>query len=170
MILLRLNDQIIKSLSGPELAILKYAYENTETLLEMSIRKFADHAACSPATVLRFCKKLGYSGYAEFKYALRAEQRDENILVNAIEACEKTSSNRVVSISVQIINKKLCIIEKNTMSGNLVLDKAGIPVTTKNDKKNHGLGTKNIRDVVAKHDGMIKFTCEDGWFEIALHI
>lgn len=94
----------------------------------------------------------------------------ENILVNAIEACEKTSSNRVVSISVQIINKKLCIIEKNTMSGNLVLDKEGIPVTTKNDKKNHGLGTKNIRDVVAKHDGMIKFTCEDGWFEIALHI
>ncbi len=76
MILLRLNDQIIKSLSGPELAILKYAYENTETLLEMSIRKFADHAACSPATVLRFCKKLGYSGYAEFKYALRAEQRE----------------------------------------------------------------------------------------------
>ena len=76
MILLRLNDQIIKSLSGPELAILKYAYENTETLLDMNIREFAAHTACSPATVLRFCKKLGYSGYAEFKYALRAEQRE----------------------------------------------------------------------------------------------
>ncbi len=94
----------------------------------------------------------------------------ENILVNAIEACEKISSNRVVSISVQMINKKLCIIEKNTMSGNLVLDKEGIPITSKNDKKNHGLGTKNIRDVVKKHDGMIKFTNESGWFEIALHI
>ncbi len=94
----------------------------------------------------------------------------ENILVNAIEACEKISSNRIVSISVQMINKKLCIIEKNTMSGNLVLDKEGRPVTTKTDKKNHGLGTKNIRDVVTKHDGMIKFTGEDGWFEVALHI
>lgn len=94
----------------------------------------------------------------------------ENILVNAIEACEKISSNRVVSISVQIINKKLCIIEKNTMDGNLVLDKEGIPVTTKIDKKNHGLGTKNIRDVVTKHDGMIRFTGKDGWFEIALQI
>lgn len=94
----------------------------------------------------------------------------ENIFVNAIEACEKISSNRVVSISVQIINKKICIIEKNTMGGNLVLDKNGEPVTTKTDKKNHGLGTKNIRDVVTKHDGMIKFTSEDGWFEIALHI
>lgn len=94
----------------------------------------------------------------------------ENILVNAIEACEKISSNRVVSISVQLINKKICIIEKNTMSGKLVLDKDGRPVTSKNDKKNHGLGTKNIRDVVTKHDGMLKFTSEDGWFEIALHI
>lgn len=94
----------------------------------------------------------------------------ENILVNAIEACEKISSNRGVSISVQMINNKICIIEKNTMDGNLVLDKEGKPITTKTDKKNHGLGTKNIRDVVAKHDGMIKFTGENGWFEVALHI
>ena len=94
----------------------------------------------------------------------------ENILVNAIEACEKVSSNKVVSISVQIINSKVCIIEKNTMAGNLILDKEGRPVTTKTDKKNHGIGTKNIRDVVTKHDGMIKFTSEDGWFEIVLHI
>lgn len=94
----------------------------------------------------------------------------ENILLNAIEACEKISSNRVVSISVQVINKKICIIEKNTMNGNLVLDKEGELVTTKTDKKNHGLGIKNIRDVVTKHDGMIKFKSEDGWFEIALHI
>lgn len=94
----------------------------------------------------------------------------ENILVNAIEACEKITSNRVVSISVQMINNKICIIEKNTMDGNLILDKEGRPVTTKTDKKNHGLGTKNIRDVVTKYDGMIKFTSEDGWFEIVLHI
>ena len=94
----------------------------------------------------------------------------ENILVNAIEACEKLASHRVVGISVQMISKKLCIIEKNTMSGNLVIDKAGELVTTKPDKKNHGLGTKNIRDVVLKHDGMIKFGSEDGWFEIALQI
>ncbi len=79
MILLRLNDQIIKSLSGPELAILKYAYEHTEELLEMSIQEFSAHVDYSPATILRFCKKLEYSGYAEFKYALRAEQRERGL-------------------------------------------------------------------------------------------
>ena len=76
MILLRLSDQIIKSLSRPELAILKYAYENTEALLKMSIKELSGHVDYSPATILRFCKKLGYSGFSEFKYALRAEIRE----------------------------------------------------------------------------------------------
>lgn len=76
MITLHLNDQIIKSLSRPELEILKYAYEHTEDISEMSIQSLAARTAYSPTTVLRFCKKLGYSGFAEFKYALRAELRE----------------------------------------------------------------------------------------------
>lgn len=75
MITLNLNDQIIKSLSRPELEILKYAYENTEALLNMTIHEMAAQVSYSSATILRFCKKLGYSGFAEFKYALRAELR-----------------------------------------------------------------------------------------------
>lgn len=75
MITLHLSDQVIKSLSRPELEILKYAYEHTEAVLDMSIQTLAAEAAYSPATILRFCKKLGYSGFAEFKYALRAETR-----------------------------------------------------------------------------------------------
>ena len=76
MITLHLNDQIIKSLSRPELQILQYAYENTEAVLRMSIQQLSSQVAYSPATVLRFCKRLGYTGFAEFKYALRAELRE----------------------------------------------------------------------------------------------
>ena len=72
---LNLNDQTIKSLSKPELGVLKYAYENTEKLLDMTIQELSEQVCYSPATVLRFCKKLGYSGFAEFKYALRTELR-----------------------------------------------------------------------------------------------
>ena len=77
MMTLRLSDQVIKSLSRPELRILQYVYEHTEALLGMSIQKLASEVAYSPATILRFCKKLGYSGFAEFKYALRAERREQ---------------------------------------------------------------------------------------------
>ena len=76
MITLNLNDHIIKCLSRPELDILKYAYENTEQVLDSSIQELAAQVSYSPATILRFCKKAGYSGFAEFKYALRAELRN----------------------------------------------------------------------------------------------
>lgn len=75
MITLNLNDQIIRSLSKPELEVLKYAYENTEKLLDMTIQELSEEVCYSSATILRFCRKLGYTGYAEFKYALRAELR-----------------------------------------------------------------------------------------------
>ncbi len=75
VITLNLSDQTIKSLSKPELGVLKYAYENTEKLLDMTIQELSEQVCYSSATILRFCKKLGYSGFAEFKYALRAELR-----------------------------------------------------------------------------------------------
>lgn len=67
-----LSDEIIRSLSRHELDILKYVYENTDEIANESIQEFSKKVCYSPATVLRFCKKLGYSGFAEFKYVLRS--------------------------------------------------------------------------------------------------
>lgn len=75
MLSLHLDDEIIKSLSKPELNVLKYIYGHGEEVLDMSIQEMAKQVSYSTATVLRFCKKLGYSGFAEFKYALRMEAR-----------------------------------------------------------------------------------------------
>lgn len=72
MFTLRLNDSVIKSLSSNELNILKYVYEHHNEVLEMSIQEFSAQVSYSPATILRFCKKLGYSGFAELKYILRS--------------------------------------------------------------------------------------------------
>ena len=68
---LQLNDQIIQSLSKNELKILQYVYGHSSETCEMSIHEFSRVISYSPATVLRFCRKLGFSGFAEFKYALR---------------------------------------------------------------------------------------------------
>lgn len=78
MVTLHLDDAVIKSLSNNELNVLKYVYEHSDEVLDMSIQTLATQTSYSSATILRFCKKLGYSGFAEFKYALRAEERKEN--------------------------------------------------------------------------------------------
>lgn len=75
MITLHLDDAVIKSLSSNELNILKFVYERGEEVLDMSIQQFASEVSYSSATILRFCRKLGYSGFAEFKYAVRSQLR-----------------------------------------------------------------------------------------------
>ncbi len=73
MINLHLDDSIINTLSNNELNILKYVYEHGDTIVNMNIRDFSAQVSYSSATVLRFCRKLGYSGFAEFKYQLRRQ-------------------------------------------------------------------------------------------------
>lgn len=76
MITLHLSDSVIRSLSDNELALLKYVHDHGEDILQMSIQEFSRRVSYSSATILRFCKKLGYSGYAELKYVLRSALRE----------------------------------------------------------------------------------------------
>ena len=71
MVSLHLSDSTINSLSDNELNILKYVYEHGDAIVDMNIREFSAQVSYSSATILRFCRKLGYSGFAEFKYQLR---------------------------------------------------------------------------------------------------
>ena len=73
MLAFRLDDKTLQSLSKNELIILKYIYEHTESICQMSIQELSIAVSYSPATILRFCKKLGCSGFAEFKYYLRSQ-------------------------------------------------------------------------------------------------
>ncbi|WP_349944154.1 MurR/RpiR family transcriptional regulator [Lacrimispora sp. BS-2] len=86
MVTLHLDDAVIKSLSNNELNVLKFVYEHIDEVLDMSIQTLAARTSYSSATILRFCKKLGYSGFAELKYALRAEGRKENPVKAASKA------------------------------------------------------------------------------------
>lgn len=45
-----------------------YIQENSDEIDGLKIRELASKLHVSTATILRFCKKLGCSGYAEFKY------------------------------------------------------------------------------------------------------
>lgn len=79
LVILQLDDEIIKSLSNNELAVLQYVYDNIHAVADMSIQELAKNVSYSTSTILRFCKKLGFSGYAEFKYSLRSEIQKKNL-------------------------------------------------------------------------------------------
>ena len=53
--------------------ILSYCVRNNQRISEMKVQDVAEELYTSPASMIRFCKKLGFSGFSEFKAALKLE-------------------------------------------------------------------------------------------------
>ncbi len=47
--------------------LLKYFIEHSQEIKNMKIQEAAENTFTSPASIIRFCKALGFSGYSEFK-------------------------------------------------------------------------------------------------------
>ena len=71
----------IKSLNGTETTVYHYFLDNTDEhlddILKMSIRDVARETYTSSTTVLRFCKKMGCSGFDDFKEQLKQYVHDK---------------------------------------------------------------------------------------------
>jgi len=86
-----------------------------------------------------------------------------NGVKNAYEAavrCEE--GKRSVSVEISTHGRLLFLTVINSaLEPPVLID--GMPVTSKDDKVNHGLGTKNLRETVEKHGGKVKWeTDSDG--------
>ncbi|WP_432409693.1 sensor histidine kinase [Wukongibacter sp. M2B1] len=77
-----------------------------------------------------------------------------NAIDNAIEASEK-AREKIIDIEIFMRGEFLIIKIENTKSKNCI--RVGDEYkTTKEDKKNHGLGIRNIKFIVKKYDGLLK--------------
>ena len=71
--LIRLRS-IQDQLGAAEQRVLEYLQQHQEEILNKSISDVAKAAEVSDATVVRLCRRLGYTGLKEFKIALAQEQ------------------------------------------------------------------------------------------------
>lgn len=60
----------VKSLTKSEKKVALYVLDHFEDILNMSVTDLAEQANVGETTVLRFCRKLDFKGYQEFKLAL----------------------------------------------------------------------------------------------------
>jgi len=89
-----------------------------------------------------------------------------NMLNNAIEAVMKAQpEKRVISLTVKRVADMVVINEENYFSGQLKI-KDEFPVTSKDDKLNHGFGLKSMKRFVAKYGGTLNFTTEGERFTL----
>lgn len=61
----------ITNFTKSELKIMEYSIQNLSLVSTLSIIEFATAINTSKSAVSRFCQKLGYSGYSQFKYEVK---------------------------------------------------------------------------------------------------
>ena len=92
-----------------------------------------------------------------------------NALDNAVESVEKRGKEEYKSIGVRVWKKDLfAVIQvENTFDGELKM-KDGLPLTSKADKENHGIGIRSIKSIVEKYQGTVSVRVQDGNFVLTI--
>lgn len=85
-----------------------------------------------------------------------------NLFDNAIEAAKDTS-DKEIKLSVQKQDNRCSILMTNSINKSVLENNPNLH-TTKQDKESHGLGIKNIENIVKVHDGIIDFFEEGNFF------
>ena len=88
-----------------------------------------------------------------------------NALDNAIEACEKISSDepKIIVVKCSYIKHIQFILISNPVAEDVKIINNTVE-TSKADKNIHGIGLYNIRRTVAKYEGEFEISCKDKMF------
>ena len=70
----------IQQLNGLEMSVYQYVLQHQSAIPYMRIRELAAETHVSTTTILRFCKRLGCEGYAEFKTKMKEYAGSQNIV------------------------------------------------------------------------------------------
>ncbi|MBR3415469.1 MAG: GHKL domain-containing protein [Clostridia bacterium] len=91
-----------------------------------------------------------------------------NIIDNALEALENSTEKRL-EIDFSTSDDYQSIIIKNSIDSSVLETNPDLD-STKKDKVNHGLGTKIIRDITEKYEGICSFFEKNGMFGVHVMI
>ncbi|MDF2683743.1 MAG: transcriptional regulator [Brevibacillus sp.] len=91
-------NSYVKSLTKSEQKVAHFVLERFDEILNMSVTDLAEQANVGETTVLRFCRKLDFKGYQEFKLALAK---------NTINPLSNLHSNLTESDPFQVMIQKV---------------------------------------------------------------
>ena len=85
-----------------------------------------------------------------------------NALENAIEACCKAKGNKQINLYSYVKGSLFFIEVENDFSEDIVIEKeSGLPASSKENKKLHGIGISNIQRCAKKYMGDIDIVISD---------
>lgn len=92
-----------------------------------------------------------------------------NMVKNATEALQKIKDG-YLWIKIREGEEFLYIEVKNSFQGEVVFDKKGMPISSKKNRENHGIGTYNIIDIAKKNGGTYQIEIEEHVFKAEVYL
>lgn len=92
-----------------------------------------------------------------------------NLLDNAIEACEKNKNKSEIVIKIWESGSYYCIKIVNTVETDILINNPNL-VTSKKNKKIHGIGISSVRDIVHKYNGIMNFEQKSDKFYVYISL
>lgn len=93
-----------------------------------------------------------------------------NLLNNAIEACEKCETERILKIKCIYEENELIFSIKNTYDGKLNKIGKKLYTTKVQEKESHGIGLKNVAQIIKKNEGYYAIKYTENEFQISVVI
>ena len=102
----------MKTLTGSEKKVANYILNNYMYILDYTVTELAEKAGISDATVVRFCRSVGYKGYQDLKISLAQDMMSPYKQLNSsIE--EKDTPEQIVD---KVIRSEIETIEETLVS------------------------------------------------------
>lgn len=105
---------LLPSLPRAEKAIAEALLDNPEAITRLTLAEISRESGSSEASVIRFCKRMGYSGYSELKADfVRTLERGPEIQSERIDSFDdmKTILKKVYQSNVQTLSDTLVLVD-----------------------------------------------------------
>lgn len=113
---MEMNDRIhtyFPSLTKSEQKVAECVLANTDDLMYYSVTELADFAGVGETTVMRFCRKIGFNGYQDFKLSLA-----QNVGVRKTDDQDEGHGDFVKMLyetNVNILKSSMSLLEKKNL-------------------------------------------------------
>ncbi|MGL4741328.1 MAG: MurR/RpiR family transcriptional regulator [Sarcina sp.] len=108
----------IDNLTVNEKKIGMYILDNQDIVIKLSVQELAQKIGVSAASIIRFSKAIGYSGYSSMKIEIAKRLDDDDYDHGMIvDKCDEPQSilNRLEQLNISIIEKGKNLIEETTL-------------------------------------------------------
>jgi len=97
--------------------IAKQIFSSPDTIIHMTICQAAEFCATSEASIVRFCKTLGYNGYNDFKICLASELslNNEPVIFSSLKPDDDdmTILQKVFAAEIKVIQETAAMMDAN---------------------------------------------------------